>query len=72
MSLFEIVYTQVLKGLMDRNTVDVIFVQVCDTHELSTSIRTSLEKVMSCKFISRSRCYSPQVRSVFVPVSGSI
>lgn len=47
-------------------------VQVCDTHEFSTSIRTSLEKVMSLKFISRSRCYSTKVRSVFVLVSGSI
>lgn len=39
-------------------------VQVCDTHELSTSLRTSLDKVISWKFVSRSRCYSTKVRRV--------
>lgn len=41
-------------------------VQVCDTRQLSTSLRMSLEKVISWKFVSRSRCYSTKVRSVFV------
>lgn len=53
----------VFKGLLNTVTVDV---QVCDTRELSTSLRTSLEKVISWKFVSRSRCYSTKVRSVFV------
>ncbi|XP_056898258.1 DUF4554 domain-containing protein isoform X2 [Takifugu flavidus] len=35
--------------------------KVCDTHELSTSLRTSLDKVISWKFVSRSRCYSTKV-----------
>lgn len=39
--------------------------QVRDTHELSESIYESLGKVISSKFISRSKCYATQVSGMF-------
>lgn len=39
--------------------------QVRDTHELSASIYESLGKVISSKFISRSKCYATQVSGKF-------
>lgn len=55
-------YTVYIKYCLHNNCGCVV--QVCDTHELSTSLRTSLVKVISWKFVSRSRCYSTKVRRV--------
>lgn len=45
---------------------NVFVCQVRDTHELSVSLCESLRRVMSRKFISRSKCFSTQASVMFV------
>ncbi|XP_044061153.1 DUF4554 domain-containing protein isoform X3 [Siniperca chuatsi] len=47
---------------MDFRNACLNSMKVCDTHDLSASLRESLRRVTSWKFIPRERCYSAQMK----------
>lgn len=60
---------QVMSTLYTLYCVHCVCVCVCqvrDTHELSASLRESLRRVTSWKFIPRGKCYPTQVSGMFV------